>query len=134
MPEKEDREITPHRGGFFEGFLLRIKLIIRLMGDSRVNPLLKLVPLASLVYFIMPDLAPGPVDDVAVIWIGLYLFVELCPPEVVAEHMQEVIFYHGGRDAATENFLANPPGRGAGRRQLRGADAVRRMVGRPQGG
>ncbi|MEJ2348263.1 MAG: hypothetical protein P8Y03_00620 [Anaerolineales bacterium] len=90
MPEKEDREITPHRGGFFEDFLLRIQLIIRLMGDSRVNPLLKLVPLASLVYFIMPDLAPGPVDDVAVIWIGLYLFVELCPPEVVAEHMQEL--------------------------------------------
>jgi hypothetical protein len=90
MPEKGDREITPHRGGFFEDLLLRIKLIIRLMGDPRVSPLLKLVPLASLVYFIMPDLAPGPVDDAAVIWIGLYLFVELCPPEVVAEHMQEL--------------------------------------------
>lgn len=90
MSEKEDRKITPHRGGFFEDLLLRIKLIIRLMGDSRVNPLLKLVPLVSLVYFIIPDLAPGPVDDAAVIWVGLYLFVELCPPDVVAEHMQEL--------------------------------------------
>lgn len=90
MPENENRKITPHRGGFFEDLLLRIKLIIRLMGDSRVNPLLKLVPLASLIYFIIPDLAPGPVDDAAVIWVGLYLFVELCPPDVVAEHMQEL--------------------------------------------
>jgi hypothetical protein len=27
-------------------------------------------------------------DDAAVLWIGSNLFVELCPPEVVAEHMR----------------------------------------------
>ena len=28
----------------------------------------------------------GPIDDAAVVWIGTYLFVELCPPDVVSEH------------------------------------------------
>ncbi len=28
------------------------------------------------------------VDDALVIWLGLYLFVELCPDDVVEEHLQ----------------------------------------------
>ncbi|MEW6569282.1 MAG: hypothetical protein AB1449_14190 [Chloroflexota bacterium] len=75
-------------GGVFHGLALRIKLILRLMADRRVNPLLKLLPLGSLVYLLIPDLVPGPVDDAAMIWLLAYLFVELCPAEVVAEHMQ----------------------------------------------
>ena len=57
------------------------------MGDNRVSPLLKLLPIGSALYFIIPDLAIGPMDDVAVVWLGTYLFVELCPPEIVEEHM-----------------------------------------------
>lgn len=90
MPEKNNRTITPHRGGVFDDLLLRIKLIIRLITDPRVHPLLKLVPIVSFVYLLIPDLAPGPVDDVAVIWVGFYLFVELCPPHVVEEHMNDL--------------------------------------------
>ena len=60
--------------------------MMRLIGDARVNPLLKLLPIGSLLYLIIPDLAIGPIDDVAVIWLGSYLFIELCPPPVVAEH------------------------------------------------
>ncbi len=40
-----------------------------------------------MVYLVFPDLVPGPLDDAAVIWLGSYLFVELCPPQVVQEHM-----------------------------------------------
>jgi len=60
---------------------------VRLMADPRVSPWLKIIPVGSLVYLIFPDLAPGPLDDAAVIWLGAYLFVELCPPDVVKEHM-----------------------------------------------
>jgi hypothetical protein len=74
-------------GGVFHSIALRIKLILRLMGDRRVNPLLKLLPIGALVYWVVPDLAPGPIDDAAVLWLGTYLFVELCPPEIVREHM-----------------------------------------------
>ncbi len=74
--------------GVFHELAVRIKLILRLMADRRVSPLLKLLPLGSLAYLLVPDLVPGPVDDAAMIWLLAYLFVELCPPEVVAEHMQ----------------------------------------------
>ncbi len=66
---------------------IRLKLILRLMRDRRVNPLLKLLPVGTLVYLVMPDLVIGPLDDAIVIWLGSVLFVELCPPDVVKEHM-----------------------------------------------
>ncbi len=74
--------------GVFHELALRIKLISRLMADRRVSPLLKLLPLGSLAYLLAPDLVPGPLDDVAMVWLLAYLFVELCPPDVVAEHMR----------------------------------------------
>ena len=85
-------------GGVVRDLVLRFKLILRLMGDRRVNPFVKLLPLASLAYLIWPiDLAPGialPVvgalDDVALVSLGAYLFIELCPPDVVQEHMQHL--------------------------------------------
>jgi len=49
-------------------------------------------------YLIFPfDLAPGvafpiigALDDAAILWIGSTLFVELCPPNLVKEHMKEL--------------------------------------------
>jgi uncharacterized membrane protein YkvA (DUF1232 family) len=85
-------------GGVLRDLILRLKLILRLMGDRRVNPFVKLLPIASLAYLIWPiDLIPGialPVvgalDDVALVSLGAYLFIEFCPPEVVEEHMQQL--------------------------------------------
>lgn len=82
------KEIVPgRRGGVFNELSIRIKLILRLFVDGRVNPLLKLLPIGSLVYFIFPDLIFGPVDDAILMWLGGYLFIELCPNEIVQEHM-----------------------------------------------
>jgi hypothetical protein len=77
-------------GGIFSGISNQVKLIIRLMADRRINPLIKILPLGSLIYLVTPDLAPGPIDDALVIWLGTTLFVELCPPEIVKEH-QDII-------------------------------------------
>jgi len=89
MSDKPNRKIVlPQGGGFFSDLTLRIKLILRLMGDGRVSPLLKILPIGSLVYLIVPDIAPGPIDDAALIWLATYLFVELCPPGVVQEHLE----------------------------------------------
>jgi len=88
MSDKTNRKITfPQNRGFFQDLTLRIKLILRLLADGRVNPLLKILPIGSLVYLVVPDIAPGPIDDAAVIWLATYLFVELCPPAVVQEHL-----------------------------------------------
>jgi len=86
--ENNNRKTISAKSGVFDDLANHLKLILRLMADSRVNPLLKLLPLGSLVYFLIPDLVPGPIDDLAIIWVGAYLFIELCPPEVVEDHMQ----------------------------------------------
>ena len=83
-------------GGVMRDLVLRFKLIVRLMGDSRVNPFVKLLPLASLAYLIWPldliSVVPGvsALDDVALISLGAYMFIEFCPPDVVEEHMQQL--------------------------------------------
>jgi hypothetical protein len=88
MSEKTNRKITTSQSGsFFQDLSLRIKLILRLLGDSRVSPMLKLLPIGSMIYLVVPDIVPGPIDDAAVIWLATYLFVELCPPNVVQEHL-----------------------------------------------
>ncbi|GAB4580366.1 MAG: hypothetical protein Fur0022_31060 [Anaerolineales bacterium] len=88
--ENKSRDITTPRG-IFSGISNQLKLIVRLMADPRVNPLIKTLPIGSLFYFLLfPDLAPGPLDDALVIWVGTALFVELCPPDIVKEHQETI--------------------------------------------
>ncbi len=89
MSQNAPRDITPYNG-MFKGVGNRIKLIIRLMSDPRVNMLLKAIPLTSLIYLFFPDIMPGPIDDAAIVWFSTFLFVELCPPEVVQEHTEAI--------------------------------------------
>ncbi len=111
MADNSNRKIVlPQSRGFFHDLTLRIKLILRLMGDGRVNPLLKLLPIGSLVYLVMPDIAPGPIDDAAVIWLATYLFVELCPPDVVKEHLEALNATRKVMDSYQET--AQPAGQG----------------------
>lgn len=89
------RKISSKDGNILKDMILRGRLILRLMNDNRVNGLIKLLPLGSLAYLIFPiDFIPGGLinvigaaDDVAVMWFGLTLFLELCPADVVDEHI-----------------------------------------------
>ena len=89
-----DKMIIPPQGGFMREIVTRLKLIGRLMSDRRVGWWLKLIPIGTVVYLISPiDLIMGipgldAVDDTAVLWFGNYLFLELCPPDVVSEHIK----------------------------------------------
>ena len=86
LGDPSSSNIIPSGGGFFGNLTVQIKLVLRLMADRRINPLLKLLPIGSLIYLIAPDIAFGPIDDAFVIWLGTALFVELCPQEIVREH------------------------------------------------
>jgi hypothetical protein len=86
----KSKNITPPNGGVFQSFTDRIRLILRLMADARVNPLVKLLPLGAMLYLLVPDLAPGPLDDALILWLGSTVFVELCPLPVVAEHEEAI--------------------------------------------
>jgi len=96
--EKPTNIMIPPQGGMLRDLVMRFKLILRLMGDRRINFLLKLLPIGSLAYLISPiDLVSGIVlpvigalDDAAILWLGLYLFLELCPPAVVQEHVKRL--------------------------------------------
>ena len=97
MVDKRQKDLmVPPGGGTVRDLVMRLKLIVRLMGDGRVSPLLKLLPIASLVYLISPiDLVMGipgvsALDDVAIVSLGAYLFIEFCPPSVVQEHMKQL--------------------------------------------
>jgi uncharacterized membrane protein YkvA (DUF1232 family) len=97
MANKKDLMIPP-QGGMLRDFMLRVKLIFRLLGDRRVSPWLKIIPVAGIAYLfspldIIPDIALpiiGELDDAAILWLTNYLFIELCPPNVVQEHVKKL--------------------------------------------
>lgn len=94
--KNSDRITVRPSGGVMKDLVLRLKLIVRLMGDRRVNPMLKLLPVASLVYLVFPfdliSVIPGvsALDDMAIVSLGAYMFIEFCPPDVVQEHMDRL--------------------------------------------
>jgi len=93
MGSNKKGPLIPRDPHFLSNAINRIKLIYRLFMDPRINPVIKILPFGGLVYFLIPslippDLIPGPIDDVAILWLSSYLFVELCPPEIVEEHMK----------------------------------------------
>lgn len=103
MSQDRNRRISQsRRWNVFEGLSKQAKLILRLLADTRVNPLLKILPIGSLIYLLIPDLAPGPIDDAFIIWLGTSLFVELCPQAVVQEHLDSLA--HPGRRAEKEEI------------------------------
>ena len=73
------------------------RVFYRLMIDRRVSTLAKLVPFVGLLLLLTPpalelDLIPGvgQLDWLLVGYISLKLFLWLCPPEVVREHVAQV--------------------------------------------
>ncbi len=74
-----------------------VRVFWRLMGDRRVSTLTKLVPLLGLLLLITPpalelDLVPiiGELDWLLVGYLTLKLFIWMCPPDVVREHVAQV--------------------------------------------
>ena len=72
------------------------QLAWRLFWDQRMPGWTKVIPVGALAYVISPvdfipaALAPGlgALDDFAVLLLGLKLFIELAPPDVVREHLR----------------------------------------------
>ena len=74
-----------------------VKLFSRLAKDSRVALGPKLLLAGIFAYLVFPtDLFPdfliglGQVDDLLVLFLGLKLFLRLCPKAVVQEHVRAI--------------------------------------------
>lgn len=72
----------------------QVRLAWRLFWDRRVPLWTKIIPPAVLAYVVSPiDFIPDPglglgqLDDIAVVLLGIKLFIELAPPDVVREHL-----------------------------------------------
>jgi uncharacterized membrane protein YkvA (DUF1232 family) len=100
MAKKEGQSLNAAKEGFFRELYQNLQLIVRLMGDSRVNLPVKLLPVSVLIYWVVPfDFLPlNPLDDALAIWLGYTLFLELCPDDVVAEHRQALRKRSAGQD------------------------------------
>lgn len=95
MAEKKSTNITVSpQSGMIHNIVVRSKLILRLMGDKRVSLVAKIIPIGALIYVVSPiDLIMGvpgldALDDAAIVGLGYYFFIEMCPPGVVQEHLK----------------------------------------------
>ena len=86
------KQAKKEKGGVISSFIYQVTLIFRLIRDPRVNPFLKVLPIAAIIYLLTPiDLFPiNPLDDGLVLWIGGALFIALCPTDIVQEHKREI--------------------------------------------
>ena len=108
--ERERRPVVADNAGALAQFVRRIRLVWRLMLDSRVPTWPKLVVPATLLYILSPiDLIPdlilglGQIDDVAIFFFGISLFVELCPRDIVEEHRRALA--NPTADRSTEEVI-----------------------------
>ena len=97
MPRKEhsfnDKVIT----NFTREFSKSWTLFWRLFTSREVPIGLKFIPVLAFLYwfspfdmFIIPFIGATPIDDVGVILLGLKLFVELCPHDLVKRLRDEI--------------------------------------------
>ena len=84
--------------GFLGNLVNQARLVWRLLRDRRVSGWVKLIPVAGLAYLLSPiDLLPdflipglGELDDLTIILVSLKMFVDLAPPEIVREHLNNL--------------------------------------------
>ena len=107
MSKEPKAVITSDQIGVITKIVRTLRLVWRLLNDSRVFFLPKLIiPFAAL-YVISPiDLIPdyilglGQLDDIGVVVLAITLFIEFCPRAIVEEHRQAI--------AATAGLGSNP--------------------------
>jgi uncharacterized membrane protein YkvA (DUF1232 family) len=107
--EPRPKKPIPYRLSLFLRLANYLKLFLRLYLDRRVSFWLKLIPLVALLYAISPlDWFIPVVDDLVIACLAVYLFVELCPSEIVAEHRKaiETVLEGRWRDAPDEPPIA----------------------------
>lgn len=95
----------------FETIVTEIRLMGRLMLDSRVSLWAKLVPVAALVYVLSPvDLIPdfliglGQLDDLGILLGSTRLFRSMIPGYIIDEHLEII---NGGVIQAPDYKIKN---------------------------
>ena len=89
----EERKPVVASPGALRQIVRSLRLVWRLLKDSRIPLFPKLIPAAALAYVVSPiDLIPdfvlglGQIDDIGIVILGIALFIELCPRAIVDAH------------------------------------------------
>jgi uncharacterized membrane protein YkvA (DUF1232 family) len=97
MAEEKKNWLGPYmpQGNVLREIVQQVKLVYHLMLDPRVHPLAKLIPIAAVAYLffpvdLIPDVIPvlGQMDDAAIVMLGMRMFFEVVPPDVVREYLK----------------------------------------------
>ncbi|MBE2202097.1 MAG: DUF1232 domain-containing protein [Anaerolinea sp.] len=110
---ENDKEVALRKDpGFWREVWQQIRLVWRLVRDPEVPIYLKILPLLTVIYLLIPlDLLPdvliglGQLDDLTVLLVGSKLFVEFAPPHIVSRHMQDIRVQDGYAPHAAHNAL-----------------------------
>jgi uncharacterized membrane protein YkvA (DUF1232 family) len=94
---KQRESSTTDQVGTLAELIRQARLVWRLLLDPRISPFLKGILPITLVYLVLPwDLLPdtilglGQLDDLAIILLGVRLFLQLCPDRLIAEHRRDL--------------------------------------------
>ncbi len=110
----QDRQptVAPEPFGALGQFVRTIRLVLRLMQDPRVPLFPKLIIPAAIIYVLSPiDLLPdlilglGQVDDIAILILGVRFFIEMCPPDIVEEHLHALAVSNAPPGDTQENVV-----------------------------
>src|SRR5688572_9836604 len=113
-PRRSRRELTAQSRdpNTIRALYDRTIVSFKLMFDNRVSLLTKLIPLGTLAYVLspvdfIPELLVGPLgafDDVGIIVLGLSLFIQAAPPDIVQEHLRAMRAGRGDAPADTTEY------------------------------
>lgn len=112
MSEQRKPALTPDTVGVLTQFVRTLRLVWRLLNDSRVSILPKLIIPAAAIYVISPiDLIPdvilglGQLDDIGVATLAIALFIEFCPHNIVDEHRRAIAAEAGTGSTREEDVI-----------------------------
>ena len=131
-----NRQSPRDRAGLLAEIVREVQLAWRLLRDPRVPAWTKLIPLGALLYVLFPldivsDLVVGlgQLDDLAILILGMEVFISLSPAEVVEEIRRQLRFGRSWgeaqRDAATVDSTARLAGDAPGK-QIGGGEGQSR--------
>lgn len=86
------------KAGLLAEIARNVQLVWRLLKDSRVSTWAKLaIPGLAALYLLwpvdlLPDVLPvlGQMDDLALLALAVKLFIDLCPPDLVRQHRDDL--------------------------------------------
>ncbi|MBC7249157.1 MAG: DUF1232 domain-containing protein [Anaerolineae bacterium] len=103
------------RTGPLSEIIKNLRLTWRLLRDSRVPIWQKLIPPAALLYVLSPiDFVPdavlglGQLDDFSIILLGIWGFIQLCPQNVVQEHLERLSIEMNPWRTVTDERISSP--------------------------